>query len=137
MPAEKSKLPKEQNLPKEKDELSSDSTSEAIENAKKEIEHFEQNLVSIQEGKERFTKMWERDERLYNIMINNHRKLEPVYEYEKLEEYWEIRKQQLVDKYEEDKFVSEQKIKQYDMQLEQVKEQLESTKEMLADLEGD
>ncbi len=135
--AKKSNLPKEENLQGINDELGQDSIGEAKVNAKKELELFSENIIKIKEAKERFIKMWNRDEKLYHIMIDAPRKIVLVYEYEKSDEYWAIRKEQLVEKYEEDKFMAEAKIKQYDTQLEDTQEQIDSIKELLSDLEGE
>lgn len=135
--AVKSKLSKEENLPGVTDELGQDSIEEAKANAQKELDHFKQNVETITKARERFENMWKRDERLYMIMIGAHKKLEPVYGYEKSDEYWDIRKEQLVEKYEEDKFLAERKIEEYGNQLIQLQEQIDSTQELLNDLNGD
>lgn len=132
--------PEKQNNVGVQDDIGKEMIEATRDKILKELEMFQNKLPEQQKGKERFVKMWERDKRMYELMLegDNHKKIEPQWNYEKSEEYWDIRKSQLQDKYEQDKFVSERKIEEYDASIEAIQEEIESCKKQLAELdEGD
>ena len=119
------------------DDIGQEMIASTIENLKKEVEMYEKNLPEREKGRERFIQMWERDKRMYELMLenDNHKKISPDWNYELSDEYWDIRKSQLQDKFEQDKHMSEAKIEEFDVSIEAIKEELESSKKQLAELE--
>jgi hypothetical protein len=127
------------NNPDSENEYGSEIMQEAIQSLEKELELHTRNLKNNIDGKERFTKQWERDQKIWTIMIDNHMKLPEhiAFEYETVPEYWELRKEQLIEKYEEDKFKTESRLKKFDIDTEAINEQIKSATDKLNELKGD
>jgi septal ring factor EnvC (AmiA/AmiB activator) len=116
------------------DEFGIDAVKAAIENLKVEIEVFEQNIVQLKKDKENFEVQWECDKRVYDMVINNLKKITPEFEYETLPGYWECKKIQYQFKYRQDKHLSESKLKQYESGIEANTSELKAAKDKLKDL---
>lgn len=115
------------------DELGKQIKEKQIAEWEFELENFENNLEKLRTGRERFQRMWARDERLYELMVENLKKVEGKADmaYELLDEYWELKKDQLNDKYLQDKHLSESKLQEFDMNEETILEEMESIRESL------
>ena len=104
---------------------------EALE---KEIELFTNNLVQKEKLKVRFARQWKRDEEIWTIKLDNIRKIEPIYEYEKSDKYWELLTDAVMDQYLQDKFTTESKLKHFDMEKEDITAELESCQKKLDEM---
>lgn len=123
-----------------KDDIGKEMIEKTRENIQNELEQFKKNYPEMVKHKDRFVEMWNRDKRMYELMLEdgNYKKIEPQYQYETVEEYWDIRKSQLQDKFAEDKYLSEQKIVEYEANLKHMEEEMQSCEEQLKKLdEGD
>ena len=120
-----------------KDDIGKEMIQKTKENIQKELEQFQKNYPEMVKHKERFEKMWARDKRMYELMLENgnYKKIEPQYQYETVEEYWDIRKSQLQDKFDEDRFLSEQKIAEYTANLKHMEEEMKSCEKQLKEFD--
>jgi len=103
----------------------------------KEIELFEDNLKKVDKTEERFVKQWERDNKLWLIRLKGINKIIPIFEYEKDPEYWVLMQDVVNDQYTQDKFLSESKIKHFEIQRHDIQEELQSSIKKLLELERD
>ncbi len=121
-----------------KDELSLEIEAEQRKKLNEELEAFKLQLKTKEGHKERYISMVKRDHRLYEIMLDNFKfatERVPTWEFEKIAEYTEIKKDQLNDKYIEDKVMSEGKVKSYDQELTAIQEQIDSCERKLKELD--
>jgi len=122
-----------------KDDIGQDIEAEMIEALEREVALFNKNLDKIEADKENFVTQWKVDNELYQLMIEGSAKVPEhrVFEYEQSDRYWELRKQQLEFKYRQDKFMSEQRLGQYDTSKLALQEQLDSSQSKLTELKGE
>lgn len=118
------------------DDIGQDIVDRQKEQAELELEQFEIALQKELKGKERFARMWERDAKVYEIMIANFGKQPEKcdMDYELLPEYWALKKEQFVDKYNEDKVLSESRLMKFDMDIEEIEAQIKDLKELITEL---
>lgn len=110
-------------------------TQSMIENYQTEIKQFEQALKDKIAGKERFSKQWDRDKRIWEIKLEGAKKITPTFEYETNPEYWELIRSVIEDQVTQDTYMSEKKLEHYDVEIESLQEQIDSNKEALAKLQ--
>lgn len=122
-----------------KDDIGEQILEEQRKAIERELEQFEKQLTQHEANKKNFAEQWEVDNELYQIMIANHKKLPEhcIFEYEKDDKYWELRKRQLEYKYRMDKFMSEAKMREFDRAAEACQEEIDSAKKKLDELLGD
>ena len=117
------------------DELGQEIVAEQLKSLHRELSGFEDNLKQVLEAKENYEPQWEIDKRLYEIMIEGHRKIEAQHEFEKNDEYWELRKRQLEYKFRQEKHLAESRINGYNIQIEALTKQVNSNKTKIDELE--
>lgn len=116
------------------DESGKEIVQAGIENLKQEIAVFENNIEQLKKDKENFSTQWEVDERAYELVINNLKRIKPEFEYEAIPEYWELKKKQFQYKFRQDKHLSESKINQYTRGIEANVSELKAAKDKLKHL---
>jgi len=120
-----------------KDDLGEEIEKEQRKTLNEEIVLFTKNIESSKKGKKNFEEQWVVDNEVYEIILKdiNMRKINPDFNYERDERYWELRKTQLSYKYRMDKHMSEAKLEEYDRQVEILTEQLDIAKAKLAEMD--
>lgn len=118
------------------DEYGKDILKSQMDSIKKEKEYFEVQLQKAKDGRERFIKQWTRDQKIYELMLNNFSMLpeKTTMKYETFPEYWELKKQQFEDKFEQDRHMTEAKIADYDRQISAFEEEIASADTKLKEL---
>jgi hypothetical protein len=119
-----------------KDDIGEDFAKETIDHLKKEIDLFKRNLEDNKKSKENFTVQWDVDNEVYQRMIKGIKKINPDFEYEQDDAFWELRRKQLEYKYRMDKHMAESKINEFDRMEQAIAEQLKSSEDKLKDMEG-
>jgi hypothetical protein len=118
------------------DELGMDILNEQKASIEKELENFIKQKEQYEKSLERFSAQWERDKRLYDIMLENFEKLPEKVDmkFETIPEYWELKKKQFEDKYVQDEFMSEAKMEEFKRGIAACEEEITSAKKKLAEL---
>jgi exonuclease I len=107
-----------------------------IENLKKELEAFDMSIDNTHKDIENFKDQWDNDNVIYECFLAKDalKKLNPEFAYELEQKYWDARQKQLEYKYRADKFMAEQKLKQFELQLTTLTEQRDSAQNKLNEL---
>lgn len=126
--------PNMENNTQVKDDIGNDIIKAQIESLNKEIDLFKTNKKNIEEGKERFMSQWKRDDELWTFKKTGFRKLEPTYEFEKSERYWELIAGVIEDQYLQDKVKAASTLDGIDAQLKTMQEQIDSAQQKLNEL---
>ncbi len=117
-----------------KDEAGEEIIKSQIEALEREKKMFDNNIKDAIKTKARYEEQWINDNKIYNFMLDNLKKINPDHEYETIPEYWECRTNQLRYKYEQEKHMAEAQLKKFDKQLEVLEEQYESANTKLKEL---
>ena len=107
-----------------------------LTSAEREIEAFEKALESKKEGKERYIGQVARQKKIRELQIANYRKVEPTFEFEKLDEYWELQVEELADKMREEEQVGKGTVERFDLEIEQIESTIENNKEKITRLQA-
>lgn len=108
------------------DELGKEIIETQLAHAEKELE----TLKQVKEGNEkllaRYSEQWEVEDKRWNIILNGIRKIEPMYEYENSDEYWDLQKKVFTYKYEEESHIAKAQIKRMKMDIESVQQKIDA-----------
>ena len=108
------------------DEVGALTQEQLVSNLQNDVEAYTKALEDIKKSEVRYAEQWEVDKKLWDILAeeDNHRKLNPEYGYEANAEFWELKKQKLLWKIEEDTHVANRRIEGYKEQAHQTQEAL-------------
>ena len=125
------------NNPEQNDELGIDIVEATREQLEREIEQFKKNLDNIEKTREQYTKMFEIDKEINQIMVKNYKLIEPQREYHKIDRFWELQIEKVKEEIKMGNLKGEGYLKGLDVQEEALREQLESSESKLKDMQGE
>lgn len=119
------------------DDLGQDIESQYKEELLTEIKNFEDTIEKTQQDLDNFKEQWENDLVIYDEMLKEGaiRRINPEFNYELSDRYWNAREKQLGYKFRMDKHMAEAKMQQYQTIIDTSKEQLEQAQQKLKELE--
>lgn len=97
------------------------------------LEHLYDELAPLLRMAQRFKEGWARDKRIYELMLeeDNFKKIEPTYIFETLPEYWDLKKKQFSEKYQQDNAQSEARYEGFQTEINSMLEDIRVLSEYL------
>jgi len=119
------------------DELEEDTLEEMKQMLVDQKKNFEKQIKSNEDLKVRFSTLWDIDEELWQMSLKGFKKLEPTFEFEKEDRYWELQTLKRKAQYESEKAQSESRIEHFDLIEKQLGEELDKVTKKLVELEDE
>ena len=120
-----------------KDDIGQEIEAKQREQIERELKSFEEQLESVTSLKERHLRQIKRDAEIFKIRLTGSRKINPTFEYEESDRFWELITDAVKDEAEADKAKGEGQQKAFEHQIEQLQDAIKNSKEDLAKMDSE
>lgn len=107
-----------------------------LDSAKRELETFKEALAGKEAEKQNYKEQVEVLEVLRQLQYDNYRILEPRYEFEKMDEYWEAAKKQLWYKQRQERQTDKGVLDRFDAELKSIQERIDANASKIEKLQS-
>lgn len=104
----------------------------------KEIEMYENNIKTLEQGRDRYKDQWDIEAQVYAIRLegDNAKAVSPKFKYEQDPRYWKLVKKITEYEFFQEKHQAESRLSGYEQRIKDTMNQLNSTRAKLAELEA-
>jgi len=123
-------MEQEENIQEVAEQLTAE---QLVANLENDVKAYTKSLEDAEKSLEDYLRQYEYTKKMWDILSEKDavRKLNPDYQYETKEEWWELMEIKQADKIRQDRAVSEGTIKQFEVQIEGIKEAIISSQAKL------
>lgn len=107
-----------------------------LDSAKRELETFKEALAEKEAEKQNYKEQVDVLEVLRQLQYENYRILEPRYEFEKMDEYWEAAKKQLWYKQRQERQTDKGVLDRFDAELKSIQERIDANASKIEKLQS-
>lgn len=105
-----------------------------LESAAKEVETFTESLLQKEKEKANYAEQVENIQEIRKLQVAGYRKIEPTYEFEKDDKYWELALNELKYQHRQQEQTEKGTLNRFDAEIEMLNDRIEANTEKVAKL---